>query len=526
MIEAVWIAFAFVLGLIMRQIGLPPLIGYLAAGFALAGFGDMFGVGAQDSFILAHIAHLGVLLLLFTVGLKLKLRNLVRPEVIGGSLLHFILSTAVFLPGILVLLDISLRESLLLAIALSFSSTVLAAKVLESKRELRAFHGRVAIGVLIMQDLIALLVISIASGTSPSAWALLVFAIPLLRPLLYRLLDMCGHEELLVLLGLFLALVIGGAGFESVGLSSELGALAFGAMLANHKRAGELSQSLWSLKEVFLVGFFLQIGIGGLPDGNAMIFAIVMAIVLPLKGVLFFFLFLLFKLRARSAFLSSASLTNYSEFGLIVASVVLPEWLIPLALTVSLSFIISAPINRLAHPLYERLASRLIPFERDIRHPDEQPLSLGDAEILVMGQGRTGRAAYDNLAAKGYRVVGLDSDPVAIEASIRAGRTALFADAEDQVFWQSLKMHQVHSVVLAMNDAEAKTIAVQKLRARGFQGLIISHAMYEDIAKRILQAGADEAYLTMSEAGNGLAEQVNRAIISRQTAPAVETRDS
>jgi glutathione-regulated potassium-efflux system ancillary protein KefC len=93
---------------------------------------------------------------------------------------------------------------------LSFSSTVLAAKVLEGKRELRAFHGRVAIGVLIIQDLIALVVMSIASGKVPSAWALLVFGLPLMRPLLFRLLDHSGHEELMVLLGLMLALVAGG----------------------------------------------------------------------------------------------------------------------------------------------------------------------------------------------------------------------------------------------------------------------------------------------------------------------------
>ena len=72
MIEATWIAFAFILGLATRSIGLPPLIGYLAAGFALAAFGEHFGVGPTDSVILEHLAHLGVLLLLFTVGLKLK----------------------------------------------------------------------------------------------------------------------------------------------------------------------------------------------------------------------------------------------------------------------------------------------------------------------------------------------------------------------------------------------------------------------------------------------------------------------
>jgi len=78
---------------------------------------------------------------------------------------------------------------------------------------------------------------------------------------------------------------------------------------------------------MFLVGFFLQIGIGGLPDGEALLFAAVALLVVPLKGVLFFFLLLAFRLRSRSSFLSALSLTNYSEFGLIVASVALPEWL-------------------------------------------------------------------------------------------------------------------------------------------------------------------------------------------------------
>ncbi len=515
MIEASWIAFAFVLGLFARAIGLPPLIGYLGAGFALAGFGEHFGVGPKDSEILAHLAHLGVLLLLFTVGLKLKVGNLVRREVIGSGVLHFALSSLLVLPAMVLVLDMSWREALLLSIALSFSSTVLAAKVLEGKRELRAFHGRVAIGVLVIQDLIALVVMSIASGKVPSAWALLVFGLPLLRPLLFRLLDHSGHEELMVLLGLTLAVVVGGLGFEYVGLSSELGALAFGAMLAKHPRATELSNSLWSIKEIFLVGFFLQIGIGGLPDLHAMLFAGAIALLLPLKGALFFFLFLAFRLRARSAFLSAASLTNYSEFGLIVASVVLPQWLTPLAITVALSFVVSAQLNRLAHPLYDRLAKRLIPLERDTRHPDEQPVSLGDAQILIMGMGRTGRAAYDHLRDKGWRLVSLDSDPVIVEKSSDAGRHVLFADAEDQLFWESLEMHSLEAVILAMNDPEAKIVSTRKLRGKGFEGLIVSHALYEDIARKIEQAGADRTYLTMSEAGAGLAENVAQELLAK-----------
>lgn len=323
--EAIWITFAFSLGLLVKMAGLPPLVGYLGAGFVLSGVARTTGFAIEQTDVLEHIAHLGVLLLLFTVGLKLRLRSLVTPEVIGGSLLHFGITCAIFAPGLYLLLDIPWPTAFMLAIALSFSSTVLAAKVLESKRELRAFHGRVAIGILVMQDLIALVVMSLAAGKTPSQWALIVFGLPLLRPLLFRLLDASGHDELLVLLGLLLALVLGGLGFEAMGLSSELGALVFGAILANHPRAQELSKSLWSVKEVFLVGFFLQIGLGGLPDQDALMFAVLVGLVLPVKGMLFFFLLLAFRLRARSGFLSSLALTNYSEFGLIVASVALPQ---------------------------------------------------------------------------------------------------------------------------------------------------------------------------------------------------------
>jgi predicted Kef-type K+ transport protein len=508
MIESVWIVFAFSTGLLVRFIGLPPLVGYLAAGFALNLLGERAGLPPDDAHVLPHLAHLGVLLLLFTVGLKLRLRNLVRPEVIGGGLAHFALSCTLLAPAIYLVLDVEFQTAAALAIALAFSSTVLAAKVLEGKRELRAFHGRVAIGILIVQDLIALAVMSGAGGQAPSPWALLVFGLPLLRPLLYRLLDVSGHDELIVLLGLLLALVAGGYGFESVGLSSELGALVFGALLANHSRAKELSDSLWSIKEVFLVGFFLQIGMGELPTAEALIFALVMAVVLPIKGLLFFFLLTGFKLRSRSAFLTSLSLTNYSEFGLIVASVVLPEWLVPLAITMAVSFVISAPLNRLAHPIYERLATRLAPFERDQHHPDEQPVSVGDARFVILGMGRAGTAAYDFLAPLESRIIGLDSDPVKIDSHQGTGRNVRYADAEDPVFWKGLQMDDVEAVVLSMNDTEAKVIAAKQLRNRGFDGFIVAHSMYADEAKAIDAAGADATYLTMSEAGVGLAEHV------------------
>lgn len=495
-------------GLAARPLGLPPLVGFLAAGFVINAIGPQFGMPDTTRPILDHLANLGVLLLLFTVGLKLKLKQIGEPHVVGGALVHFALSVVIFAPIARLLFANDWTAALLVGIALAFSSTVLAAKMLETKREMGNFHGRAAIGILIVQDIIALVVLAVFSGKVPEPWALLIFAAPLLRPVLYRLLDLAGHDEVLVLAGMALTFVIGGYGFEVIGLKGEIGALVMGLLLSNHPRAGELSKSLWALKEVFLVGFFLSIGMSGLPDWDALVFAVVLGVLLPVKGVLFYFLLVAFRLRARTAFLSALSLTAYSEFGLIVAAGIpaAGDFLVPLAIAVSVSFLIAAPLNRYAHPLYQHLEQRLQRFERTTRHPDEQPTDLGDADILIFGMGRTGSAAYELLMERGCRPVGLDADTYKAAAHAKAGRNVVFADAEDSNFWNSVDLSAIKAAVLAMDDLEAKLIAARTLRLKGFRGAIVSHALYEDHVAKIKDAGANRTYLTMREAGRSLAD--------------------
>lgn len=517
MFEVLCIGLAFFFGLAVKQIGLPPLVGFLAAGFGLNWLGQRFGVLPEfTGDVLYYVAHLGVLLLLFTVGLKLKIRQLAQRQVIGGALLHFSITVGVFTPGLHYLLGLEWNMALLVAIALAFSSTVLAAKMLESKRELAAFHGRVAIGILIIQDLIALGVLSIWGGHSPSIWALWIFALPLLRPVMHWLLDVSGHDEMLVLMGMLVALVVGGMGFEAVGLSSEVGALLMGVLLSTHRRAQELSDSLWSLKELFLVGFFLQIGMSGLPSAQDWLFAIALAIILPLKGVLFFFILALFRLRARNAFLGALALTAYSEFGLIVASGVpmMADWLVPLALTVAVSFTLAAPLNRFAHPLFERFENWLCRYETRTAHPDEIPPDMSHARVMIFGLGRTGTAAYEALQPHCEDVVGLDSDPYRIAEHRKLVREAVLADAEDTDFWRSVRLDSLQVVILAMDDLEAKLIAARKLREKGFEGPIIAHALYADHVEQIRKAGADETYLTMHEAGHSMAGHALERLMS------------
>ncbi len=521
---ATWVSLAFVLGLVVRTFGLPPLVGYLGAGFILSAY------GFESDPALDAIAHAGVLLLLFIVGLKLRLRTLIQPEVLIGSVLHMAVVSAVIVALLYSMTTLPMQAALFTAVALSFSSTVIAAKVLEGKKELRAFHGRVAIGILIVQDLVAVGLLSFTGGHAPSPWALSLFGLFFLRPLFYRLLDISGHDELLLLFGLLIAFVFAGAGFEFFGLSSELGAVLFGILLADHKRAVELSDSLWGLKEVFLVGFFLQIGMAGVPDWLTFWHAALLCLLLPVKAMLLFFILLVFKLRARSSFLAALTLATYSEFGLIVANMgvrngwLATDWLVLLAIAVALSFVIAAPLNRHAHVIYSWLEQWLLPFESGRRHPDDKPILLGNSHLLVMGMGRVGTGAYDLLSERGQRVIGMDSDPAKAEHHRSEGRRVLYGDAEDPGLWENLSFDEVHAVLLAMPDLEANTMAARQLRKRGFDGLICATAVHAEELDKIRKAGADVAYNYYDQVGVGFAERVWE-LMHRDTSPSAPEHD-
>ncbi len=516
---AVWIAAAFAFGLLARQLGLPPLVGFLGAGFLLN------AAGVERVPVLTDVAHLGVLLLLFSVGLKLRARNLIRPEIWGTALLQFALALLLVMLALKAAPGLPLPLVLVVASALSFSSTVLAAKILEERREIRGFHGRVAIGILIVQDLIAVAILGVNDGR-PLTWAAaLALLLPVAQPILRKLLDLAGHGELLVLLGSVLALGLGGYGFEAIGLSGELGALLIGMLLANHPKSVELSDSLWSLKEFFLVGFFLIIGLTGLPSWETLGLAALPIALLPLKVLLYFVLLLAFGLSARTGFLVGLSLATYSEFGLIVMAaavergLVPAEWLVATAIAVAVSFAIAAPLSRYAHDIFTVLEPYLRFFERDRRHPDDEPVSLGRAEIVVVGMGRVGTGAYDHAWDLGRKVVGLDSDLGKVSQHLSEGRRVVYADAEDPLLWHRLRLDHVQVIMLALPDMEAKILASEQLRRRGFTGLISATYVWPEEQAPILAAGADVTYNYFSGAGVGLAADTFEAL-----APDVESR--
>ena len=515
-----WLVIAYLLGLGASKLGLPPLVGYLAGGFVLAGF------GAQSGDTLAELADLGVILLLFGVGLELRLKNLLQVQVWGGGLMHFVI-VAALLTTVLGLSGFTSGPAAYLAAGLAFSSTVVAIKILEEKGEAQSYHGRIAIGVLILQDLVAVGMLALAGVQAPSPWAVLLLALPLAQPLLKWLLLQTNSPEIQLLFGLVLAL--GGAElFEICGISGELGAVVLGFLLASEESSENLAHTIWGLKEAFLVAFFLQIGLTGLPSWGQLGTALLLTLLVPAKGALFFFVFVALGLRARTAFLSAAALTSYSEFALVtaemgVAAGFLPEsWLVTLALTVSLSFVIAAPLNRLAHPIFARFEPILLRFERPVPHADQEPATMGAARFLIVGMGRTGTAAYEYLANQGIRVIGIDADPARIEIHRAAGRRVLYGDAEDPALWERPRLERLNGVMLTLPDLEAKTSSIARLREHQYPGLIAATAHYPNEDQVLKKAGADLTYYPFLEAGTRLGQLVLQAINAGQEPEAPE----
>ncbi|MDX1466689.1 MAG: cation:proton antiporter, partial [Halomonas sp.] len=353
MIEPAFLLAAFLGGMSAMLLRLPPMVGFLAGGFALN------ALGFDKTPLLEALADIGVVLLLFSIGLKLDVRTLLRRDVWGGATLHMLASTLVMVAllalikgmGLSLLADSGWSTLALLGFALSFSSTVFVVKVLEKRSETQTAYGRLAIGVLIMQDIFAVLFITASSGELPSPWALgLVLLIPL-APALRALLDRLGHGEMQMLFGMLLALVLGYALFESVGVKGDLGALIIGLLLAPHPAAQTLARSIFSLKELLLVGFFLSIGLTAMPSTEMLGAALLLVLILPLKSVIYQTIFMRFKMRHRTSVLATLSLTNYSEFGLIVGAIAVSsgwlsgDWLVVISLAVALSFGLSAVLN-------------------------------------------------------------------------------------------------------------------------------------------------------------------------------------
>ena len=518
--ETIAIVVAFTFGFLVKQVGLPPLVGFLAAGFFLK------YMGMEGSQMLYTLSDVGIILLLFSIGLKVQVKKLFQPQIWATASLHMLITTVVFgslifllaSSGLYYFTSLDLKGSLTLAFAMSFSSTVFAVKILEEKGEMNAHHGKLAIGILIMQDLFAVLFITVSAGKIPSLWAVGLFGLYFARKPLMHILDRSGHGELVVLLACILP-IAGASIFEYVGLKPDLGALVLGMALAGHPKTDELAKAMFGFKDLFLVGFFLTIGLAGLPSPEMLGIAILLVLLVPLKVALFFYLLTRMRLRARTALMTSLVLANYSEFGLIVGSIgvkdgwMTGEWLTIIAVALSISMIAASPLAAGAARISNRWGSSLHRFESSKRLPGDEMIDLGGASVVVFGMGRIGTGAYDQLRQRyGKQVVGIDSDNEQVEKHQAAGRNVLLGDAGDSEFWQrGLVDIQNRPRLVLLNMPQAPNLTAARAireRATGAEMTIAATAQYVDEVKTLRAAGIDHVFDIYAEAGAGFSDHV------------------
>lgn len=510
----IYLLVIFAAGLAAIVIRLPPLVGFLAAGFVLNGMGvpEIDGLG--------FISDLGVTLMLFAIGLKLHVKSLLAREVWLTASGHMVISVIVgagFL-GILALTGAIAAEGLpilaALAFALSFSSTVFVVKILQDRGDEQALYGRISIGVLVMQDIAAVVFLSMAYGTPPSPWAAsLVVLIPILWLVLQRV--RFGHAEMQALFGIFMALVPGYALFDFLGLGGSLGALIMGMVLASHPGADQLSHSLFTLKELLLIGFFVSIGYTGLPDAQNIAIGLLLLLLLPLHGLGYWVLLWAQGMRHRTSLLTALLLSNYSEFGLIVAATGvsagwLPaHWLVTIAIAVAGSFVVSAIANPRRTSALSSFAGKFPPRPPEKVHHHDRPIPIGDAKALVLGMGRIGRAAYEQLVHEhDLETLGVEHDPDRVETLSKENVRVIEGDATDTDFWDRvIRNRLIEVIVLAMPSQHANLDALDEIRSRKFTGTVAAVTMYIEDVDDLQSHGIDVVIPIYGGAGRDLADK-------------------
>ncbi|WP_294287346.1 cation:proton antiporter [uncultured Sphingomonas sp.] len=437
------LGFALVFVLLFRRLGLGATLGYLVAG-AVVGPQLLGLVGGAESKM--HIAELGIVLLLFLVGLELNPSRLwrMRQDIFAVGGLQVVLCGLAIGAILLVVARFSPEAALALGLPLALSSTAQVLPMLQSAGRLRTPFGERAFAILLFQDLSIVPMITIVAAMSrnpadaagPPGWLLGVYTIVaivgliaagryLLRPL-FRLIGNLGEREMFVFAGLF-TVIASAAVMEALGLSAALGAFIAGMMLADSPYRHELEADVEPFRSILLGLFFLAVGM--MLDLNAILqrplFVLSMAVTLvAVKAALIMGIGLAFKMKWRQALALGLLLSQGGEFGFVLfaqaqnAFLIAPEAASLFGAIVTLSmattpFLMMATRNFRSEPVVEG--------ERDGPHAD-------GSNAIIVGYGRFGQTVGQMLNAQGIAVTLIDTDIEMIDIAGQFGAKVYYGD--------------------------------------------------------------------------------------------------
>jgi Kef-type K+ transport system membrane component KefB len=525
-------AFAGALAVRLRQ---PLLVAFLVVGLA-AGPSALGLVAAHSEIDL--LAQIGVTVLLFVVGLKLDL-NVVRhigPVALATGLGQ--LGFTIFF-GYLICLALGMPhvKALYVAVALTFSSTIIIVKLLSDKREIDSLHGRIAMGFLIVQDVavviammflgslsiadeaasVAAVSLTIALKLTVAGLALFVLMRYVLTPLLHML---ARSQELLIVFAVAWGAALAALG-EHVGFSKEVGAFLAGFSLASTPFRESISTRLVTLRDFLLLFFFIDLGgrldlstLGAEIDSALVLAVFVLLgnplIVMSIMGYMGY--------RKRTGFLAGLTVAQISEFSIVFVAMgitlghvdVTALGLVTLVGLVTIT--LSTYLILYSHPIYARISPLLGIFERRKPYREmevEQASGLSDSPaVIVFGAGRFGRRLIEQLRARNVGVLAVDFDPENVRALQEQGLPVRFGDAEDADFPQTLPLVHATWAVSTLPEEDAHLALIEALRAHGFKGryaVALRSEMEEDALARLQ---ADRIFRPFEDAADHVAEQV------------------
>lgn len=522
---AVAVLTAFVGGMAAQRLGQPVIVGYLVAGMVVGPFTPGPRV---DPHTIGVLAEIGVAFLMFAVGTELplpELRRLGRLASVGGTL-QIVLVMALG-PLLALALGLSLTQGVFLGALLALSSTVVALKVLMAGGELQALHGRVALAILVAQDIAVVPMVVVlpvvASGgqgllghlglAALKAGAILIGAFVILGRAVPWLL---GHVALARVRELFLLLVVGlalGTALvtQAAGLSLAFGAFLAGLAVAESDYRTQVESEVLPLRDLFASLFFVSVGMLVDPRAlaaNASAVALLSAAAVVGKLIVVTVVVLLLGLPGPVAVMAGLHLAQVGEFSFVLARIgvdsgAVPARLFDLTLATALVTIVATPALVRAGPLLLHAVQRLPMVGVAFRQPVQ-----GDAaaeamrgHTIICGYGRIGRELASALDARGLLYTVVDYNPLVVRPLRARGVPAVFGDAASSAVLAHAGLGQAHLLAALVPDASVNEAAVRHARAARPRVRIVARARDVHDVGRLRAAGASAVVQPELEAG-------------------------
>ncbi|HEY4526193.1 MAG TPA: cation:proton antiporter [Candidatus Paceibacterota bacterium] len=522
---AVVLSVASVLGYLARLFRQPLILAYLATGLLLNYF---YPAGVHDS--MRIFADLGIMFLLFLVGLEINyesFRIISKPALIIGLAQVLITFGAGF--WIAKLLHFGIVSAFYIGVALTFSSTIIAVKVLTEKKDMHSLYGRIAVGILLIQDLVAIILLVILSGVRGGQGveylsilgvvgkAIVLFGLMLYlgRKILPFVLDKVArsHELLFVMSLAWVFLVAAFA--ELIGFSIEIAGFLAGLALANSAEHFQISARVRPLRDFFILIFFVALGssITFSNIGESAISILILSLFVLIGNPLIVLVVMgLMGYRKRTGFMTGMAIAQISEFSLVLVALGakighLDNGIVSLIAAVGLTtFILSSYLLQHSEFLFQFFARALSLFER--RHAKDAHLMNQEFHkpIILIGAHRTGQSILDNLDPKDVLVI--DFNPEILPQLQRRKIDYLFGDLADQEIFEKANFDEAKLVISTSPDFEDNLMLISQLKDMLERPKLIVRAETEKDAELLYSHGADYVLLPHFTAGQYLGKTI------------------